>query len=172
MWDYGSILSAPKPIKGDGETVTLRSEIVLIQARWIAVRALAMAAACAWSSLAGAAPGEVTGSVEILAGAGGFTGPIGSADFFGTAVASVGDLDDDGGSERGAVWMLFLDSNGSVKAHQKISELMGGFGAHSRTATASAARSQPPTISTATCGPNSSSARSSTPARGCFRASQ
>ena len=45
----------------------------------------------------------------------------------------VGDLavgatgDDDGGSYRGAVWVLFLDSDGTVKAHQKISDTEGGF---------------------------------------------
>ena len=35
--------------------------------------------------------------------------------------------DDDGGSDRGAVWILFLNSDGTVKAHQKISDTSGGF---------------------------------------------
>ena len=45
----------------------------------------------------------------------------------------VGDLavgafsDDDGGVDRGAVWILFLNANGTVKAHQKISDTQGGF---------------------------------------------
>ena len=35
--------------------------------------------------------------------------------------------DDDGGNGRGAVWILFLRANGTVKASQKISETEGGF---------------------------------------------
>ena len=54
---------------------------------------------------------------------GGFTGTLDDNDYFGSSVASLGDLDgdglgdlavgrtvdDDGGSARGAVWVLFLD---------------------------------------------------------------
>ena len=57
------------------------------------------------------------------------------------SVASLGDLDgdgvgdlavgatgdDDGGVNRGAVWVLFLKKNGKVKSHQKISDTQGGF---------------------------------------------
>ena len=45
----------------------------------------------------------------------------------------VGDLavgarwDDDGGSGRGAVWILHLDTDGTVKSHRKISSTQGGF---------------------------------------------
>ena len=45
----------------------------------------------------------------------------------------VGDLavgaprDDDGGTDRGAVWVLFLNTDGTVKSHQKISDTEGGF---------------------------------------------
>ena len=35
--------------------------------------------------------------------------------------------DDDGGDARGAVWVLFLDTNGTVKSHQKISDTEGKF---------------------------------------------
>ena len=35
--------------------------------------------------------------------------------------------DDDGGSDRGAVWILFLNADGTVKSHQKISSTDGGF---------------------------------------------
>lgn len=35
--------------------------------------------------------------------------------------------DDDGGMDRGALWVLFLNSNGTVKGHQKISDTAGGF---------------------------------------------
>ncbi len=35
--------------------------------------------------------------------------------------------DDDGGTEQGAVWILFLNDDGTVKSHQKISQLVGNF---------------------------------------------
>ena len=35
--------------------------------------------------------------------------------------------DADGGSNAGAVWILFLNSNGTVKNHQKISDTQGNF---------------------------------------------
>jgi hypothetical protein len=76
-------------------------------------------------------------------GEGGFAGPLAFLDFFGCALASPGDLDgdgigdlavgadgaDDGGAEKGAVWILFLRADGSVKDEQKISETQGGLGA-------------------------------------------
>ena len=72
---------------------------------------------------------------------GGFTGLLESPDQFGTSVAGVGDLDGDGigelavgavkdgdgGKERGAVYILFLDASGRVKFHRKISSTEGGF---------------------------------------------
>ncbi|RJP37985.1 MAG: hypothetical protein C4547_05095 [Phycisphaerales bacterium] len=72
---------------------------------------------------------------------GGFTGELDDGDQFGGAVASLGDLDgdqvtdlavgaisdDDGGDSRGAVWILFLRRDGTVKAHQKVSNTRGGF---------------------------------------------
>ena len=36
-------------------------------------------------------------------------------------------IDDDAGAERGAVYVLFLNSNGTVKGEQKISDLAGGL---------------------------------------------
>jgi len=73
--------------------------------------------------------------------AGGFTGVLDDGDAFGGALATLGDLDgdnvvdlavsslfdDDGGTDRGAVWILFLNADGTVKGHQKISDLAGGF---------------------------------------------
>ncbi|MCZ6851369.1 MAG: integrin alpha, partial [Planctomycetota bacterium] len=70
-----------------------------------------------------------------------FTGTLDDNDVFGVSVASLGDLDgdsvgdlavgafndDDGGGERGAVWVLFLNTDGTVKSHQKISDTEGGF---------------------------------------------
>ena len=39
----------------------------------------------------------------------------------------MGDLDGDGGSDRGAVWILFLNSSGNTKSYQKISDTAGTF---------------------------------------------
>jgi len=72
---------------------------------------------------------------------GNFTGTLDNSDFFGLSVASLGDLDgdnivdiavgarwdDDGGTNRGAVWILFLNTDGTVKSHQKISDIQGSF---------------------------------------------
>ncbi len=35
--------------------------------------------------------------------------------------------DDDGGENRGAVWVLFLNTDGTVKSHPKISDTEGDF---------------------------------------------
>lgn len=61
-------------------------------------------------------------------------------DVFGPSVTSIGDLDgdgvidiavgamhDDGGVNSGAVWILWLNSNGTVKGYHKISNTAGGF---------------------------------------------
>ena len=72
--------------------------------------------------------------------AGDFTGLLGDNDAFATSLAGIGDLDgdgindlvagapfdDDGGSNRGAVYVLFMDSDGTVGTHQKISSTTGG----------------------------------------------
>ncbi|MCK4873713.1 MAG: FG-GAP repeat protein [Phycisphaerales bacterium] len=85
--------------------------------------------------------GTVESYQKISSTAGGFTGNLDSADGFGDSVAAIGDLDqdgvgdvavgvqhdDDGGINRGAVWILFLHADGAVKAHQKISATQGGF---------------------------------------------
>ena len=66
-------------------------------------------------------------------------GVLAPSDFFGHMVVSIGDLDgdgvtdlavgavqdDDGGSNRGAVYILFLDNDGTVKSKQKISDSEG-----------------------------------------------
>ncbi|MBW2232279.1 MAG: FG-GAP repeat protein, partial [Deltaproteobacteria bacterium] len=78
---------------------------------------------------------------KISATQGGFTGSLDDGDGFGFGLASLGDLDgdgvgdlavgahldDDGGTDRGAVWILFLEADGTVKSHQKISDTQGGF---------------------------------------------
>ena len=69
--------------------------------------------------------------------------PLDNLDDFGTAAANVGDLDgaglsvralavgasfdDDGGIDRGAVYILFLDASGTVLSSQKISDTQGNF---------------------------------------------
>ena len=35
--------------------------------------------------------------------------------------------DDDGGTNRGAVWILFMNANGTVKSHRKLSNTEGNF---------------------------------------------
>ena len=85
--------------------------------------------------------GTVKSHQKISDTEGGFTGILDDEDFFGFSVASLGDLDgdgvadlgvgarfdDDGGRKRGAVWVLFLNTDGTVKSHQKISDTEGGF---------------------------------------------
>ncbi len=79
--------------------------------------------------------------VRIAAGAGGFTGTLDAGDRFGRDHDQAGDIngdgivdlivgarsDDDGAVDAGAAYVLFLDANGAVISHQKISALEGGF---------------------------------------------
>jgi FG-GAP repeat len=72
---------------------------------------------------------------------GNFQGGLSDLDYFGVAVANVGDIDgdrvqdlavgaqsdNDGGASRGAVYVMFLDPSGTVKAEQKISDTQGNF---------------------------------------------
>jgi hypothetical protein len=87
------------------------------------------------------ADGTVQFSQKISSTAGGFTGTLDDNDQFGNAVASIGDLNndgindiavgaklsDDGGGDRGAVWLLFLNINGTVRSTLKISDVSGDF---------------------------------------------
>lgn len=87
---------------------------------------------------------QVGKSQKISNSEGGFEGTLDDGDDFGTSVAEIGDLDgdgtaeilvgapfdDDGGfgeTDRGAVWVLFLNDDGTVSSHQKISDTTGGF---------------------------------------------
>ncbi len=72
---------------------------------------------------------------------GSFTASLDSADYFGISLTAAGDLngdnipdvivgahqDDDGGTNQGALYSLFLETNGKVKSYQKISETSGNF---------------------------------------------
>jgi hypothetical protein len=90
--------------------------------------------------------GTVRSQVKITEGQGGFSGDLGPFDFFGCSLASPGDLDQDGvpdlsvgargdgdpdrdtpGGGNGAEWILLLNPDGTVKEHQKISEIDGNF---------------------------------------------
>jgi len=82
--------------------------------------------------------GKVDGFQKISDTEGDFTGVLGFNDFFGTSVAGIGDLDDDGiediavgasldDGDKGAVWILFMGTDGKVDGFQKISDTEGDF---------------------------------------------
>jgi len=85
--------------------------------------------------------GNVVNYQKISDTQGGLSHDIDYEDWFGSSVASLGDLDgdgntdiavgsyrdDDGGSDLGAVYILFLNSDGTVNHEQKISSTEGGF---------------------------------------------
>lgn len=110
-----------------------------VAARLLALSLVALSAA-QHPIAAQASVGEPHSAVKI-----GATGPLAGAvdpsDWFGSSIASVGDLDgngiddiavgarrdDDGGPDRGAVWILFMESGGAIGGVQKISSTSGGF---------------------------------------------
>ncbi|MHC4108331.1 MAG: hypothetical protein ACYSTY_09640, partial [Planctomycetota bacterium] len=100
----------------------------------------AVAAALMFSPCAHAQPGRVLSHQKISDTEGGFTGTLVNNKWFGHSAASLGDLDGDGVSDMavgapgavwiprpGAVWVLFLNTDGTVKSHQEISDTEGGF---------------------------------------------
>ena len=80
--------------------------------------------------------GTVKSEQKISNTNGGFGGELDSIDLFGISIEELGDLDgdgigdiavgalrdDDGGTDRGAVYVLFLNADGTVKSEQKISD--------------------------------------------------
>lgn len=85
--------------------------------------------------------GTVASFQKISDTAGNFTAVLDNSDTFGRSVASIGDLDgdgipdmavgstrdDDGGTDRGALYILFMNADGTVKSTQKISDTAGSF---------------------------------------------
>jgi len=86
--------------------------------------------------------GTIKSHQKISDTEGGFVGQLDDGDEFAHGVANLNDFDgdgiqdlaiaalndDDGGIDQGAVWIIFLNDNGTVKSHQKISDTEGGFG--------------------------------------------
>lgn len=78
---------------------------------------------------------------KINESVGGFIGNLDNDDSWAIAIDNIGDLDgngvndlavgayadDDGGYNRGAVWILFMDANDMVLSHTKISDISGNF---------------------------------------------
>jgi len=78
-------------------------------------------------------------SARITEGLNGFDGDLDQGDNFGNSVANIGDInndgiddlavgathDDDGGTNRGAVWILLMNNDYTVKSYQKISDTEG-----------------------------------------------
>ncbi len=87
------------------------------------------------------ADASVSNAVVIADGLGGFSGGLDDFDLFGSCIEALGDVngdgvpdlavgslwDDDGGPDRGALWILFLNSDGTVAGNSKISDTSGGF---------------------------------------------
>ncbi|UCB54601.1 MAG: FG-GAP repeat protein [Thiotrichales bacterium] len=85
--------------------------------------------------------GTVISGQKVSDTDGGFSGTLDDGDFFGSSIAGIGDLDadgiediavgaigdDDGGADRGAVWILFMNADGTVRFEQKLSETSGNF---------------------------------------------
>jgi len=91
----------------------------------------------------GTSNGSVNAEQKISETEGGLLATLTTTDHFGRAVAAIGDIDsdgindiavgapfdDDGSSDRGAVYVLFLNADGTVKNEQKISDTAGSFSA-------------------------------------------
>src|SRR5688572_1908706 len=107
----------------------------------VLARAAILAALFATMSAAQTKPGEVEAQIVLDSSSPGLAGKLSLGDRFGRAVATVRDLDndghgdivvgapwdDDGGADRGAVWILFLNGDGSIKKTAKISDTQGNF---------------------------------------------
>ncbi len=86
--------------------------------------------------------GNVTSERRVTEGTSGFLGVLDDYDSFGRSISLVGDVDrdgnpdlavgatgdDDGVGEAGAIWLLFMNPDGTVARHAKISATSGSFG--------------------------------------------
>jgi len=84
---------------------------------------------------------KISDTAGLLSGIGNPGGTLADGDLFGSSISGIGDLDgdgvidlavgadfdDDGGTDRGAVYILFMNADGTVKSQQKISDTAGGF---------------------------------------------
>jgi hypothetical protein len=87
------------------------------------------------------AEGTLDNVVKLSTGSGNFNGFLNSNDDFGISIASLGDLDldgnidiavgapgdDDGNIDVGAVWIIFLKADGTMKRQRKINLSHGNF---------------------------------------------
>jgi len=87
------------------------------------------------------ADGSVRFEQKISETNGNFNGGLNDNDHFGSSVASIGDFngdgiidiaagaeqDNDGGSNRGAIWIMFMESDGGIISKTKISSTSGNF---------------------------------------------
>jgi hypothetical protein len=87
------------------------------------------------------ANGTIFNFQKLSDSSGDFAGTLRDGDLFGSSIAGIGDLDadgiediavgavgdDDGGPDRGAVWMLLMNADSTVRFEQKISETEGNF---------------------------------------------
>src|ERR1700752_1919177 len=90
---------------------------------------LLVCAALALGEPRAAQVGTVKWEQKLGEGVGGFGGQLDIYDYFGVSLAFLGDLDDDGvtdlavgalgdddgGTQKGAVWILFLNADGTVR---------------------------------------------------------
>jgi hypothetical protein len=85
--------------------------------------------------------GKVRQEQKIANGTGGFNGALDDGDRFGSAIAGIGDMnndgvrdlavgapnDDDGASDAGAIWILLMKTDGRADGWQKVSASAGEF---------------------------------------------
>jgi hypothetical protein len=129
---FGSSLAVPGDVDGDGVPD------LAVGAKWD--DDAAEDAGAAWLLFLNH-DASVHAETKISALAGGFPDALAEDDNFGWSLAALGDRDgdgvpdlavsapahDDGGHDRGAVWLLSLHADGSVKASTRISSTQGGF---------------------------------------------
>ncbi|NOT30842.1 MAG: hypothetical protein HOP15_10390, partial [Planctomycetes bacterium] len=101
-----------------------------------ALAALLLASSVGWGQFA-----TVERARKIASGTPGFADTLSNDARFGVSVAPLGDFDGDGirdlavgahranigGAERGAVWLLLMRADGTVREHHQISALSGNF---------------------------------------------